>query len=121
MAASRLGNRDIGFLSQLQSGGDFSLTNQGAAQAQQILSESITQVAVMRGRLGAFERNTLDTNVNQLGITVENLMAAESAIRDADFAYETSELTRNQILVSAGTSVAALANQTPQQVLSLLG
>lgn len=121
VAASRLGNRTIGFLSQLQTGGSHSLLNKGAARAQEVLSESITQVAVLRGRLGAFERNTLDTTANQLGITAENLMAAESAIRDADFAYETSQLSRNQILVSAGTSVAALANQTPQQVLSLLG
>ena len=46
--------------------------------------------------------------------------ASESAIRDTDFAAETSQLTRNQILVSAGTSVLALANSTPQSVLSLL-
>ncbi len=121
VAASRLGNLDIGFLSQVQSGGDYSLINGEAARAQEITREAIRQVAVMRGRLGAFEKNTLDTNVNQLGITMENLMASESAIRDADFAQETSELSRNQILVSAGTSVLALAQQTPQNVLRLLG
>jgi len=51
---------------------------------------------------------------------MENVTASESAIRDTDFAYETSQLTRKQILVNAGTSVLALANSTPQSVLSLL-
>jgi flagellin len=120
VAASRLGNAEVGFLSQIQSGGEYSLVTGEAAQAQKIITESIRQVAVLRGRLGAFEKNTLDTNVNQLGITLENLMASESTIRDADFAQETSELSRNQILVSAGTSVLALAQQTPQTVLALL-
>ena len=71
--------------------------------------------------MGSFERNTLDTNMNQLGITSENLTSAESAIRDADFAQETSQLARNQILVNAGTTVLTLANQTTQSVLRLLG
>jgi len=121
VAASRLGNAEIGFLSQIQSGGPYSLVARECQQAQKIVTEALRQVSVLRGRLGAFEKNTLDTNVNQLGITMENLMAAESSIRDADFAYETSQLARDQILVSAGTSVLALAQQTPQSVLRLLG
>ncbi|HPZ96624.1 MAG TPA: flagellin, partial [Phycisphaerae bacterium] len=90
-------------------------------RASEIVNEAIRQVAVLRGRLGAFERNTLQTNINSLTITMENLTASESAIRDTDFAAETSRLTRNQILVNAGTSVLALANQTAQSVLGLLG
>jgi flagellin len=121
VAASRLGNGRTGFLSQIQAGGDFSIVGGHTLEAQRIIDEAITQVTVQRGRLGAFEKNTLDTNVNQLSITMENLTAAESAIRDADFAMETSNLTRAQILVSAGTSVLAIAQQTPQSVLSLLG
>ncbi len=119
-AASRLGNATVGFLSQVVSGGDFSLVNGQAAKADMIINEAIRQVSILRGRLGAFEKNTLDTNVNQLQITTENLTAAQSAIRDLDFAFETSNLARLQILASAGTSVLAIANQTPQQVLSLL-
>ncbi len=119
-AASRLGNDTIGYLSQITSSGEFSLVKGQMARAAQIIEEAIRQVSVFRGRLGAFEKNTLDTNVNQLNITVENLIAAESAIRDLDFATETSNLTRNQILVSAGTSVLAIANTTPQTVLGLL-
>ncbi len=120
VAASRLGNGVVGFLSQIQSGGPYSLVAGQAGQAQEIVNEAIGQVSVLRGRLGAFEKNTLDTNVNQLSITMENLLAAESVIRDADFAYETSQLTRAQILVNAGTSVLGLAQQTPQTVLQLL-
>jgi flagellin len=121
VAASRLGNSEIGFLSQIQAGGDFSLLKGEYQQAQLIVKEAIRQVAVLRGRLGAFEKNTLDTNINQLGITMENLMAAESMIRDADFAFETSQMARAQVLVSAGISVVGISNQTPQAVLSLLG
>jgi len=121
MAASRLGNTDLGFLSQVQSDGDYSLIRGEYGQAQKIVKEAIRQVSVLRGRLGAFERNTLDANVSQLGITMENLMAAESSIRDADFAVETANLTRSQVLVASGGAVLAIANQTPQMVLQLLG
>ncbi len=120
VAATRLGNATLGFLQEITDSGQYSLTKGQASQAALIIEESIRQVSVLRGRLGAFEKNTLDTNVNQLTITMENLTAAESSIRDLDFAQETSQLTRNQILVSAGTSILAIANQTPQTVLSLL-
>ncbi len=120
VAASRLGNNAVGFLSQIVTGADFAVDRGHAAKASEIINEAIRQVAVLRGRLGAFERNTLQTNINSLSITAENLSSSESAIRDTDFAAETSRLTRNQILVNAGTSVLALANSTPQSVLSLL-
>ncbi|MFO0839425.1 MAG: flagellin [Phycisphaerae bacterium] len=120
VSSSRLGNTAIGFLSQVQTGEQFSLVGGNAGRAQEIIDEAIRQVSVMRGRFGAFEKNALDTNVNQLGITMENLMAANSTVRDADFAAETANLARNQVLVQAGTSVLALANQTPQSVLGLL-
>lgn len=122
VAASRLGNATVGFLSDIVEGGPYSLKkDHGPAQASLIIKEAIRQVSVLRGRLGAFERNTLDTNVNSLNITLENLTSAESSIRDADFAVETANMTRNQILVQAGTSVLSMANTTPQTVLSLLG
>jgi flagellin len=120
VAASRLGTNDLGFLSEVSTGGAFSLVSGETAQATQIIEEAIQQIAVLRGRLGSFERNTLDTNMNSLRITLENVTASESAIRDADFAVETANLTRTQILTNAGTSVLALANQTPQSVLALL-
>jgi flagellin len=119
-AASGLGNATIGFLTDIGSGGPYSLVNGQSARAGKIISEAIRQISILRGRLGAFEKNTVDTNINQLQITLENLTSAESTIRDLDFAKETSNLTRSQILVSAGTSILALANQTPQSVLALL-
>ncbi len=122
MAANRLGNQGVGYLSQIVTGGEYSLVaGDQDAQAQAIINEAARQVSVTRGRLGAFERNTLDTNVNQLQITLENLTSSQSAIRDTDFAIETSRLTRAQILVNVANSVLAIANATPQNVLSLLG
>jgi flagellin len=121
VAASRLGNRIVGFLTDIATGGSATITEGKTRESALIVGEAITQVAQLRGRLGAFERNTLQTNINQLTITLENLTSAESAIRDTDFAAETAKLTRNQILQNAGTSVLAIANQTPQNVLALLG
>jgi flagellin len=70
--------------------------------------------------LGAFQTNTLESMINSLQVALENTTAAESAIRDADFAAETSNLTRAQILQQAASSALLLANQAPQSVLSLL-
>ncbi len=119
IAASKLGNDGVGFLSDVQKGGVASL-DRDPSSASRIIETAIRQVSILRGRLGAFERNTLDTNVNSLSVALENVTASESNIRDADFAQETAALTRAQILTQAGTSVLATANSTPQSVLSLL-
>ena len=89
--------------------------------AQKVITEAINQISSLRGRLGAFQSNTIGATIRSLGVTLENVVAAESTIRDADFAKETAELTRNQILVAASTNVLGLANQNPQTVLQLLG
>ncbi len=120
VAASKLGNNELGFLNDLVNGGAASLIAGKAEAASKIIELAIQQVAVQRGRLGAFEKNTLETSINSMQIALENVTASESSIRDADFAYETAQLTRNQILTQAGTSVLATANSTPQQVLQLL-
>ncbi|MEN1678686.1 MAG: flagellin [Planctomycetota bacterium] len=109
-----------GSLFQLQSGGTADLTTD-ATTAAAIVEEAIDQVTSLRGRLGAFQRTTLETNKNALNDTLANLTEAESSIRDADFAAETAQLTRSQILVQSGTRVLAIANQNPQNVLGLLG
>jgi flagellin len=129
MAASKLGgtlnNGVMQFLSSLQSGGvndlEASLQRNDFSTASDILDTAIDDVTILRGRLGAFERNVLDTNRRSLQSAVENLSASRSVIRDADFAVETSELTRAQILQSSGTTVLGLANQQAQSVLQLLG
>lgn len=120
VAASHLGNSDVGFLNQIVTGGAASLVGGKSNAAEQIVEAAITQVAVLQGRLGAFEQNTLKTNVQALNVALENVTASESTIADANFAQETANLTRAQILVQAGTSVLSTANNTPQQVLSLL-
>ena len=88
--------------------------------AAKIVDEVITKVTGLRGRLGAFQKTTVDTNIKTLEDTLEKLTEAESTIRDADFAAETAALTRAQILVQSGTSVLSIANSNPQNVLALL-
>ena len=88
--------------------------------AAQIVDQVIDKVTSLRGRLGAFQKTTIETNIQSLSDTLENLTDAESSIRDADFAAETAALTRAQILVQSGTSVLAIANSNPQNVLALL-
>jgi flagellin len=120
VAASNLGDSQTGFLNDIVTGGSATLVGGHAETASAIIDEAISQVAILQGRLGAFETNTLQTNVNSLNVAVENVTASESTITDANFAAETSNLTRAQILVQAGTSVLATANSTPQDVLQLL-
>jgi flagellin len=121
MQAEVLGNSLVGYLSDLKDGQSYSLHSGNFREASEILDEVITQVAVLRGRLGAFERDTLQPNIAQLDITAENLKSSESVIRDTDFAVETAELTRSQILVQAGNAILTIANAQSQNVLSLLG
>ncbi len=120
VAAAKLGDSDVGYISDLISGGRSAIVDGKAAAASAVLERAISQVAVLRGKLGAFEKNTLNTNANSLAIALENVTSSQSSIRDADFAAETSNLTRAQILTQAGTSVLATANATTQSVLSLL-
>ena len=126
VAASQLGGTMIGselqFLDSLETGGDNSLAKEmNLDSASKILDSAIEQIALLRGSLGAIERNTLQTNIRSLQVAIENTTAAGSKIRDADFARETAELSRAQILQSAGISVLATANATNANVLQLLG
>jgi flagellin len=121
VAGQRLGKGGVGYLSDIVTGGAYSLLADQTAQADDIVEEAIKDVTNLRGRLGAFQLNTLDTTVNSLQVALENVTASESAIRDADFAAETAKLTRAQILQQANTRILALANSQPQSVLNLLG
>lgn len=118
---ARLGGTGIGYLNQIATGGTYSLDNDGAAQGQKIVDEAILSISTLRGRLGSLQRNTFETNINSLRVALENVTAAESDIRDTDFAKETAAMTRAQILVSAGTTILQMANTIPQNVLALLG
>jgi flagellin len=108
------------FLDSIKAGRPNSLVEGGAEDASLIVDQAIEDVSVLRARLGAFERNMIDTNIRSLQVGLENITASESQVRDADFATETAALTRAQILAQAGTAVLATANTTSQNVLALL-
>jgi flagellin len=116
-----LGDVTNGFLSSLASGGANSLTSGNLVTAQNILNEAINQVSTLSGRLGAFQKYTIGSTVNNLSVASENAAASLSNIEDTDFAAETANLTRAQILSQSATTVLATANSQPQQVLKLLG
>ena len=83
------------------------------------MDAALTQVSSQRAELGALQ-NRFGSVIQSLQTSSENLSASRSRIRDADYAKETAELTRTQILQQAGTAMLAQANQLPQNVLSLL-
>ncbi|MBL8747435.1 MAG: flagellin [Phycisphaerae bacterium] len=109
------------FLADLGAGRSLNVVNGDTALAQNVVEQSIREIASLRGRLGAFQKNTIGATIRSLGVASENTSAAESVIRDADFASETAALTRNQILASSATQILTLANSQPQAALQLLG
>ncbi len=120
VSTGSLGDNTLGYLSSLGSGGANSLSATSLDNAQKILTEAVSQVAELRGRLGAFQDYTINSTVNSLNVAYENASSAESAIADTNFASETANLTRSQILQQSATSVLSTANASPQSVLNLL-
>lgn len=107
IGTSNLGNRNISTLT-------------GARNSLAVIDAAIKDVSGVRGDLGAIQ-NRLSITVNNLATQRENLSAANSRIRDVDVASETVEMTRSQILMQAGVSVLAQANQLPGMALGLIG
>jgi flagellin len=95
-------------------------TQQGATEAIQIIDAAISQLGQMRGALGSFQKNFLESTVRSLSVANENLTASESSIRDLDVASEMTTYTKNQILQQGGIAILAQANQNPNQILKLL-
>ncbi|RTZ82337.1 MAG: flagellin [SAR324 cluster bacterium] len=93
---------------------------QGAQDALAIIDQALTEVASVRGELGAFQKHTLESNLTSLQVAAENMTAAESTIRDTDMAQELATFTRNQIMTQSATAQLAQANAMPQHVLRLL-
>ncbi|HZH98918.1 MAG TPA: flagellin [Fimbriimonadaceae bacterium] len=115
--ANRLGTGAIGGKSLA----DLDVTTpQGAQDAMKIIDDAVSQLAKLRGDLGSFQKNFMESNIRSLGVANENLTSSESSIRDADMAEEMTRYTRLQILTQSGMSVLAQANQLPQNVLQLL-
>ena len=119
--AGSLGNAVVGTLASITTGGANSLLEDRATQAVAVVEEALSQVTAARAALGSIQSSTIETNIRSLEITLENISAARSEIVDTDFAVETANLARLQILVQAGTNSLAIANARPQGVLSLLG
>ena len=95
-------------------------TKDGANDALAVLDSAIDKVSSQRSDLGALQNRLVSTTSNLQAVS-ENLSAAKSRILDADFAQETANLTRSQIIQQAGVAMLAQANNSPQMVLSLLG
>ena len=91
----------------------------GAGDAILRVDAALNSVNSIRSELGAIQ-NRFESTIANLATTSENLSASNSRIRDADFAAESAELARTQVLQQAGLSVLAQANARPQQVLQLL-
>ena len=126
MSTSQLGRAQVpeGELpnkSNFMSLADIDVRNeQGAQDALAIIDQSLTEVATVRGELGAFQKHTLESNLTSLQVAAENMTAAESTIRDTDMAQELATFTRNQIMTQSATAQLAQANAMPQHVLRLL-
>lgn len=98
-----------------------SLTSLASAQlALASIDNSLTSLSVVQGEIGAAQ-SRLDFASANLAISIENLAASESTIRDVDMAFEMVTFTKNQILMQAGTAMLAQANMAPQSILGLLG
>ncbi|MHC4696512.1 MAG: flagellin N-terminal helical domain-containing protein [Planctomycetota bacterium] len=120
ISAADLGNSVTGMLHTLRSGAENDLAGKNFSTAQNIVEDAIEQVASLRGRLGSIQKEHLETNINSQSITLENVTASESVIRDADIAVEVSALTRAQILVQSAHATLLVANSIPKLVLALL-
>ncbi len=95
-------------------------TSTGAQNALAVLDKAIDEVSQMRGRIGNFQRNVVETQQRSLSSMRENLANSESSIRDLDVAFEMTNYTKYQVMQQAGLSILGQANQNGQSVLSLL-
>jgi len=113
--------RGVANASGYESLNDVDVTSfQGAQDTLILVDAAIDSITQSRGDMGAFQKNTLESNLSNLRIQNENLVSSESVIRDVDMAKEMATFTRNQIMSQASTAMLAQANQLPQNVLSLL-
>lgn len=93
---------------------------QGATDTLKMVDNAINEITGARGALGAFQKNTLESNLSNLRVANENLISAESIIRDVDMAAEMAEFTKRQIMAESATAMLAQANQMPTTILRLL-
>ena len=113
------GERSDASLDALKLGGESVATKQGAQLSLAVIDDALIRVNSIRADLGAMQ-NRLQSTINNLAISDENLSSANSRIRDTDMAEEVSEMTKNSILMQAGIAVLGQANSTNQTALKLL-
>ncbi len=118
--SQQLGSAVTGYLSTLKGGGANSLLSD-PNQAATIASEAAEQIAKVQGRVGGFQKFQVQTALNQQNATKESLTSALSVIKDVDYATETAELNRQNVLLQSSISLLGLANQQSSQILQLLG
>jgi flagellin len=113
------GEKTDASLDSLRIGGESVATKQGAQLTLAAIDDALTRVSSVRADLGALQ-NRLQSTINSIAISDQNLSAANSRIRDADFAEEVTEMTKNNILMQAGINVLGQANNMNQVALKLL-
>jgi flagellin len=113
------GERSDASLDALKLGGESVATKQGSQLSLTVIDDALVRVNSIRADLGAMQ-NRLQSTINNLAISDENLSAANSRIRDTDMAEEVSEMTKQNVLMQSGISVLSQANQTNQAALKLL-
>lgn len=121
ITTGNLGNAVTGFLSELRTGGSANVQSGNLTKAEEIVGAAIKQVSSLRGRLGAFSKNVVGSTVNSLNVAYENVAAAESAVRDTDFAREIATMTRTRILQEASVQALRMSNDSQGLILKLLG
>lgn len=117
--SQNLGNGVAGYLNTIKSGGSNDLST-NANNAVAIAKAAVEQVATQQGRIGGFQKYQVETSINSLNSTKQALEDARSSINDVDFAYETAQLNKQNVLLQSAISLLGLANQQSSQVLSLL-
>jgi flagellin-like hook-associated protein FlgL len=107
-------------LDDLKAGGSLSIKNGDLSLAQEVIASARSSVAGLRGELGAFTRHTIGAHLNVLDTSFVNISAAESQIRDLDYASETATLSQLQTLIEASSQALKLTGAQPMNILNLL-
>ena len=114
-------NRITAAVQSVRSGGANDLSSGNLDSAQKEILQAITDSAGFRGKLGAYQKNTLEPSIRSNQVAVENLMEAKSRLIDADFGEETANLARFEVLIKSGMKVLGIINEQAKSVLDLFG
>ncbi len=107
-------------LSDVASAGSLNTATGDVSKALQVIDAAISDVATQRGKIGSFQKDTISTSLNSINVAIENISAANSSIRDTDFAAETTNLIRSQLLTKSSLLTLDLTNRMSEGVLSLI-